>query len=763
LDNLPVDRTSFVDRQRQLAEIKRSANRWRLLTLTGTGGVGKTRLAVQAGRELAESFPDGVWLVELAPLCNGELLAETVAAALRVRESALQPAPSALTEFLRDKRLLLLLDNCEHVVPECAALVTKVLQGCQGVQILVTSRQALGVSGEWVREVPSLSDDSRAQSAAERSDVRLFADRAAAVSDFALTAQTTTAVAELCERLDGNPLAIELAAVLLRQLGLEQIVQRLEDPLSLLSSGPLGAPVRQQTLRALMTWSYNLCSAEEQQLWARVSVFAGGFDLQDAEEVCTERPGAADRAWVLEGVCGLVEKSIILAEPHGSTPRYRLLDTVRQYGQELLEESGQRRAWRQRHRDHYLGLAEGAAADWFGPDQQRWSLHLQSEQANLREALDFCCTEPDQAEAGLRIATALRVHWVTDTGYLREGRRWVDRLLAVHQQPTCARARGLWVSGWLALLQNDVTTARSRLMESRALATRHTDFTTLAYVTQLSGAVEEFTGNLEAAMPQLEEALNLHNAVNDRVGVAFTLSRLASVTLLLGQADRAAGFCERSIAMSIEFDEAWSRAHALWLLGMAVWLQGDPRRAAALEQESIRFKAPFDDLLGIAVAMEVLAWIAADSSYATRAATLLGALHRLWQTTGLSLLHYMRGFHEACVQKVQSTLGDDGYAAAFDKGCSFSLQQAIRYAAPRPRTVSAPEATAEPTPLTSRQTQVAELIAEGLTNRQIADRLAISPRTTEAHVEEMLTRLGFSSRAQIAAWITDRQGARHNG
>jgi predicted ATPase/DNA-binding CsgD family transcriptional regulator len=761
LDNLPADVTSFVGRRRQLAEIKRSLSRWRLLTLTGVGGVGKTRLAIQAGRELRRSFPDGVWLVELALLSNGELLPETVAAALRVRDPSLQPASSALAELLRDKRLLLILDNCEHLLSPCAALVRTLLHECPDVQILTTSRQPVGLYGERVHEVPSLLEDSRAHSPAERADVRLFTDRAASAAGFALTTQNTAMVVQLCEQLDGIPLAIELAAVQLRRLSLEEILQRLEDPFSLLSVRSGAVPERHQTLRTLLTWSYDLCSAEEQQLWARLSVFAGGFDLEAAEQVCAG-DGATDRTWVLHGLGSLVEKSIVICDQRVPATRYRMLDTVWRYGHEQLAASGQQDVWRRRHRDHYLWLAESAEREWFGPEQQNSSTRLQAEQANLRAALEFCCAEPGQAEQGLRIAAALRVRWVSDTGYLREGRRWLERLLDIHAEPTVARARGLWVSGWLALLQNDVATAQSRLADSRSLGTRHNDLTTLAYVTQLSGAAEEFTGNLNLALPLLEDALDRHHALSDRVGVAFTLSRLASATLLLGQPERAARYCEQSVAMSVEFEEDWSRAHALWLLGMAVWLQGDYPRAVALEQESIQRKAFFDDLLGIAVAMEVLAWIAADNDEGTRAATLLGALQMIWQTTGLSLLHYMHDFHDLCVHKTQRMLGPDAYANAFAKGNALSLKQAIRYASPRPGRATArgiPGLPPEPGGelLTGRQAEIAELIADGMTNRKIAERLVISPRTADAHVENILGRLGFTSRAQIAAWVADRQ------
>lgn len=765
LENLPADLTSFVDRRQQMTDIRRSLSTSRLLTLTGVGGVGKTRLALRAAAQLRRLFRDGVWLVDLAPLGDEELLASTVAAELGVPDHSTHQATALLTEFLSDKQLLLILDNCEHLLKACAELATDVLRTCHDVRILTTSRQPLGVYGEQVMEVPSLTDSKRsAQPMLDRPDVTLFAERASALSDFTLTPENAATVAELCDRLDGLPLAIELAAVRIRGLTVEQILQRLTDRFELLSTGTRGAPARQQTLRALMDWSYDLCSPEEQRLWARVSVFAGGFDLEAVEDVCAEEGGLLTRGWIVDGLTKLVDKSILIrTEPDGRV-RYRVLETVRQYGHDLLARSGEQRWVRRRHCDYYMRMAERAEAEWFGPHQQAWSWWLRTEQANMRAAMDFCYAEPDRAETGLRIASALRVYWLTGTGSINEGRRWLERLLETHPDQTTVRAKALSVYAWLALLQNDVAGAMPSLTAGRALAERLGDEMTLAYVTQLSGAAEEIQGNLAAARPLLEDAVVRHRSLGDRMGVTFALGRLARVTLAMGELDRAVRLCEQSVALSAEHEEDWSRAHALWIMGMALWQRGDYQRAATLERESIRLKGIFHDLLGIAVAMETLAGIATDCDQPERAAFLLGALDGHWRSTKLALPDYMNRYHDRNVQKTEDALGSATYAKAWQEGAAWSLDDAIDFAsrqqAAQPTgSATVPAPREESTPLTRRQTEIAELIAQGLSNREIANRLVISQRTAETHVENILTKMGFTSRAQIAAWVAERETA----
>jgi predicted ATPase len=430
LGNLPVDVTSFVGRRRELSEARRLLGGARLLTLAGAGGVGKTRLALRLAAEVRRTFPDGVWLADLAPLQGGELVAPTVMAALGLVDHSMRLPVDTLVEYVAGKRLLLVLDNCEHVLDWCAVLAARLLSETAGLRILATSRQLLSVEGEQVLEVPPLSVPhpdrlSAAGSLIEYEAVRLFAERAAAVvPGFAVTAGNGAVVARLCQELDGIPLAIELAAVRLRVLSAEQILERLDDRYRLLTGGSRTALPRHQTLRAAIEWSYDHCSPSEQILWVRLSVFSGGFDLETAEEVCAGEDIAQQD--VFELVTGLVDKSILAREEHGSRVRYRLLETIRQYGQLRLTESGQEESLRRRHRDYYHQLALRADAAVMSPRQTQWLLHLRPDLPNIRVALELCLTEPGQAQAGLQIASALQYYWLF-YGLLREARQWLAR------------------------------------------------------------------------------------------------------------------------------------------------------------------------------------------------------------------------------------------------------------------------------------------------------------------------------------------------
>jgi predicted ATPase len=411
LGNLPVDVTSFVGRRRELPEARRLLGDGRLLTLAGAGGVGKTRLALRLAAEVRRTFPDGVWLADLAPLQDGKLVPQTVIAALGLQDHSTRPPVDTLLAYLAGKQLLLVLDNCEHLPDACAVLATKLLSKTEGLRILATSRQLLNVQGERVLEVPPLSVPdhdwlSAGVSLIECEAVRLFAERAATVvPGFAVTGGNGAVVARLCQGLDGIPLAIELAAVRLRALSAEQILERLDDRYRLLTGGSQTGRECHQTLRAAIDWSYGLCSAQEQILWGRLSVFSGGFDLEAVEHICADEDIAQDD--VCDLVTGLVGKSIVAREEHGSRVRYRLLETIRQYGRTRLIESGQEKPLRRRHRDYYHSLALRADAAVMSSGQTEWLQRLRPDLPNIRVALDFCLTEPGQAQAGLQIAGAL--------------------------------------------------------------------------------------------------------------------------------------------------------------------------------------------------------------------------------------------------------------------------------------------------------------------------------------------------------------------
>src|SRR5579884_1260938 len=492
--NLPVQLTSFIGREKEMEEIKRLLSTAHLLTLTGSGGCGKTRLALQVAADRVEEYADGVWLVELAAIADLGLVPQTVAVALGVSEEPNRPLGETLANYLRPKSLLLVLDNCEHLLTACAQLADTLLRTCPKVRILASSREGLGLLGEALYHVPSLSlpDEKRLPTLEQLSQyeaVRLFVERAVlSRPDFAVTAQNAASVVQICSRLDGIPLAIELAAARARALAVEQLAQRLDDRFRLLTGGSRTALPRQQTLRATIDWSYDLLSQAERTLLRRLSVFLGGWTLEAAEAVCADASHAPPRAAamgagehaaapleagsrenaggpvaaeaVLDLLSRLVDKSLVLVEESAEAEaRYRLLETVRQYSRDRLMESEEARDLRCRHRDWFLTLAEGAERRLRGPDQVAWLNRLAQEHDNLRMALEWCRAEEDAgAEAGLRLAGALWRFWRV-RGYLSEGRERLEAALAQASasERTAQRAKALYGLAALAWGQGDYT------------------------------------------------------------------------------------------------------------------------------------------------------------------------------------------------------------------------------------------------------------------------------------------------------------------
>lgn len=430
----------------------------RLVTLTGTGGVGKTRLALQTARELADSFADGVWLAELGLVRDPQLLAATVAESLRIADQTTRPLSDVVVEHLAGEReLLLILDGGEHMVDECAALCAAVLDAAPGVRLLVTSRRPLGLAREHAITVQPLPRDE---------SLALFADRAAAADPrFTVTQNNEAEVARLCQRLDGLPLAIELAAARLRTLSAGQIADRLDDRFRLLADGDgTTALPRHQTMRTTIGWSHELCEPRERLMWARLSVFGGDFSLDTARQVCADEqlPGHL----VASCVRGLVSRSVLDEEITPAGPRFRMLDTVRDYGAEWLTRMDETARLGIRHRDFYLRFAKAGECEWFGAGQERTFRRTQAEQANLRRALEFCQSTPGQARAGLDLAATLWFYWV-GCGHLAEGRQWLDRALAQATEPSRPRVKALWVNGYIADLQGDYTAAVGMLEECK--------------------------------------------------------------------------------------------------------------------------------------------------------------------------------------------------------------------------------------------------------------------------------------------------------
>ncbi|RXS66634.1 ATP-binding protein [Streptomyces sioyaensis] len=750
---LPAEVTRFIGRRREMSQARALMSRGRLVTLTGPGGIGKTRLALRVAAEVRRSFPGGVWLVELAALEDGEQLAQTVAARLRLGNEAIRDPLATLVDHVADQRLLLVLDNCEHVLDDCAALVGTVLRAAPDVQVLTTSRQMLGVGGECVFPVPPmvLSGDGAPPELCEA--VALFADRAAAVRpDFELTVSKAAVVDEICRRLDGVPLAIELAAAQLRALSAEEILSRLDDRFRMLTAGSRAALPRQRTLRAAIDWSHDLCTSQERLLWSRLSVFSGGFDLDAVDQVCSGT--GIERGQVLGVLVGLVDKSVLACEERGSRMRYWLLDTLRQYGREQLAASGEEHALRERHRDYYRTVAEQAEAEWFGPDQMGWFTRLRMEHHNFRSALEFCADEPGAADTALGLAASMWIHRL-GFGSFNEGRQWLGRALARDEEPSPVRVKALFVDGLLAVLQGDIDAAQARVEHCRALLPALGDDPDLSRATvTLDGLVALFQGDFPRAVSLLEDALARHQAADDAGNAAVTSFMLATACVNLDD-PAATVHAERCLALCEAHGAQWSRTHALWVLGLDHFRCGRHRRAGTLIRHALRDKPLSYDQWGVAQCLEVLGWCAAAAGLGERAATLVGAAEATWEVAGSALtgLGHLQAGHEQCTSALRAELGDAAFAAAVRAGKQLTLEQSVAYAWEESGTPGPPPAPQEaPVQLTRRERQVAELVAEGRTNKEIAAKLTISRRTAEGHVEHILTKLGFTSRAQIAAW-----------
>ena len=763
--NLPLELSSFVGRRREVAAARKSLASARLLTLTGPGGVGKTQLALRTARQVRRAFADGVWLVELAAVRDPELLVHAVADALGLRDHSVRAPLAAVVEHLEDKQLLLVVDNCEHLLDACAVVVAKLLSAAGRLRVLATSRQSLRVEGEHILRVdplPAPDPERLDRTVRDYEAVRLFAERAAvAVAGFEVTADNQAAVAAICHRLDGMPLAIELAAARLQTLSPDQLLRRLEDRFPLLVAGSHAALPRHRTLRAAIDWSFELCEPEERTLWARASVFVGGFDLDAAEAICAG--GAIEPGRMFDAVAGLVDKSILTKQDHRRRARYQMLDTLHQYGRDRLRETGEEAELRRRHRDYYLALAERSETEWFGPDQVEIAERTRREHANLRVALEFCLSTPGETRAGLRLAAALYFYW-DGCGALVEGRRWLDRALALDSAPTAARAKALWTSAHIAIGLGAYPSAARMADQCRALALRLGDASLLAYAVRVLGIAAVMTGDHPRGVTLFEEALAGFDALGElNCTVLLCHQELAFTLVSQGEFARAVALCRSSIATCERHGEQWVRTYALYVLGYAEWSLGELDRATAHAREALRLKTVFHDLAGVAQVVDLLGWIAAAGD-SPRAATLLGAVQRIWESLGGQARFGAQswiGPAQACERQARRALGDRAFDAAFARGTGLGLDEAVAYAlGEKPQPAKALAAgNAEP-PLTRRERQVAELVTQGLTNKQIADQLVIAQRTAEGHVERILAKLGLHNRTRLAAWMAEQRETR---
>ena len=750
---LPLELTSFVDRRTELAEASNLLSTSRLVTLTGIGGVGKTRLALRAAAKAQRNFSDGVTLVELAELLDDSLVAGVVAAALGLRDQSARQSREALVEFLAPREVLLVLDNCEQVVAAAAKLAETLLRACPRLRVLATSREPLGIGGETALLIPPLPvpDPDHLPKGLPRNDaVTLFAERGAAVvPGFKLTEENKVTIARICQRLDGLPLPIELASARLRAMTPDQILQRLTDRYLLLTRGSRDAPSRQQTLRMCIDWSYDLCTPAEQRMWAQLSVFAGSFELEAAEQVC-EGDDVDD---LLDTVTFLVDKSILTREESGSVVRFRMLETVRAYGWEKAQESGDYTELRRRHRDWCERLAVQAETEWISSRQLALIARLGREQPNIREALDFCVS--DSSTTGLRIAAALFPFWLS-RGLFGEGRRWLDRVLARKTgQLTVDRAKALFAASYLGGLQGDLTVSATYVAEGRALADQTAEPMPRTYIDLAEGFLALFEGNLSDARSHFENAVEVYAARGDHLFQVISLGILGATHTLRNDMEKAIECHERVLAITEPRGESMYRSYTLWALAVAVWQQGDRTRAVLLLTQALKLDQMVNDRLIASMCLQALAWIAVDEQNAQRAVMLTGAAEALSRSIGSPTVIFpgLLMHQDACERQARRAMSDRAFAAAHRKGAALGFDAAIAYALDEHPSQTAASAAHLSNAPTKRERQVADLIAEGLTNKEIAARLVISPRTAQGHVEHLLSKLGFTSRAQIAAWV----------
>jgi predicted ATPase/DNA-binding CsgD family transcriptional regulator len=806
VSNLPLEVSSFVGRETDLSRLVDLLTQTRLLTLTGPGGIGKTRLAMRLADRVLRRYVDGVHVVELAPLGESGLVVSAVAARLGVYEQAGVILLDTVIQALRSQQLLLVLDNCEHVVGACANLAHALLRACVGLRVLATSREPLVVEGETVWRVQALTIPQRHEdlSVADLREIdapRLFIERASAAEpSLELTARSAAAVVEICERLDGIPLAIELAAARVNVLSPEEIAERLEDRLQLLTGGSRTAAPRHQTLRAAMDWSYALLPPQEQLLFDRLSVFSGSWTLGAAEAVCADDELETDS--VLELLAQLVRKSLVVVDEQGAGTRYRLLETLRQFGLEHLRASRAESTLRARHCDRFLAIAERSWPTRLVHRELREGLaRVEWEEENLRSALAWSQQEPNSAERNLRLVGVMYRYWWRH-GNFTEGREWLAAALArgagtaldAPLQLKLARARALNGAGVLARAQTAYSEAQALFEESLALFTDIGDRWGIANALHNLGHLAFFQNDDDRAVAFEEQSLAQWRSVGDPWGICLPLGILAAIAAQRGDYERARALVEESLALARDRSDTWTIASRLGLLGVLVCEQGEAEHATRLLVESLAPQQAAGERTGYAWTLNLLGWVSRDqgdtalaesrfkdslalfrqmgntggvagcldglagllaATDAERATNVLATAHRLHETTRHLWSHeeQTRVLRDRAL--VAARLGDEAFARAWAAGQALPLELAIELAQTPghpPVEGARQEEVGDHSPLTRRESDVASLVGHGLTNRQIAEHLVVSERTVATHIGHILEKLDFSSRLQVGLW-----------
>jgi predicted ATPase/DNA-binding CsgD family transcriptional regulator len=751
--NLPAEATSFVGRRHELDDLRKKLAGARLVTLVGPGGVGKTRLAVRAAADLGRGFPDGTWLVELAELHDPALVGNAVLAALGLRDQSGTDAAALLRTYLEGKELLLVLDNCEHLLEAAARLAGAVLATAPGVRVIATSREPLSVAGEHLLPVPPLLLPSPRDPLArvgQNEAVLLFVARAAAATGaFTLTAENQEAVVDLCRRLDGLPLAIELAAVRTRALTIEQIRDRLGDRFALLTGGSRAALPRHRTLRTAIEWSHDLLEPAEQALLRRLAVFAGRFALDDVAAVCL--PDADP----LDLLSSLLDKSLLVREDVDGAAWYRLHETMREYARLRLQQEGEEAALDRRCAEYYTARAQRFAAEG-RLHLLEWLIWAELEIDNLRAVLRRSIDAQDLPTAAA-LSTGLLWFWITRA--TSEGVRWLDEVLAL-AGPRVLPPWTPFLRGFLAVLQNDPSAAAPALDRAASTARTAGDRSALSQSLAMASIAAGMAGDRPRAAALLAEA-RAAGAAPDDVGAELMLQQAAALDGLVGgtEADAVRVAAARGAALSRSIGDLYSLGMMLLNQGLAALAAGHLREAERYCAEGLGVARRLDDRVAQCYLLGALACVTAGTGEPRSAARLLGATEALRAETGATIHAGLAPALERATAAAIGALGRSRFASEFRAGQELGRDEAARLALREAAPADFPAARqADAGVLGRRETEVARLVADGLSNRAIGTRLFISERTVESHVRNILTKLGFTSRAQIAAWMagTDR-------
>ncbi|WP_267616488.1 ATP-binding protein [Gordonia bronchialis] len=750
---IPQPATSFVGRRSELRELRRLLGEHRLVSVVGPGGMGKTRLALRAADEFRRAFPDGVRFVEFASVRSETMLAQSLCdvLALENRDSHDLSAQDAVIEYLRHRRMLLILDNCEHVVDGAAELVARLLGQTSGLRILVTSREYLAIPGEYVFHLASLPTDDEADSGA----MELFSRRAEAVlSGFGLDDTNRAAVRRICQRLDGLPLAIELACTRLAVLSVDDLADMLDRRLSLLSVNSRDRTPRHRSLQATIDWSYELCSETEQVLWSRVSVFADGFDLSMVTAVCAD--DILPENEIVDAVSALVAKSVLLRESGDKHVRFRMLESIREYGWGKMT-SAQRRQMNARLLDWSASVIIDCAAHWYGPDQLTKSARVQVNRGNIRAALHSALADPEngQGKVAAEALGAGRFLWASGIS-VREHRLWLTQALDLPDVPRAVKGRILGVLALVQTLQGDRDSAAFTLQRAAVISEHEHDVVTQAFVVHTMGLRDFFAGDFDTARAHLDSAEQVYREHGCGADLLATLAVHRGMLLSsLLQVEEARKVFTSVYTATREVHEQWYHSYATYGLGLVELLSGNAERAVEYADDALRQHQGFGDTVGTTLMSDLLGWALAEQGAGVRAVVVLGAASSMWGTFGQQLYgsDHWNALRGKAVEMLHHQVDDATFDEAWNRGRSMSTAELYDYVFGASADPDTPRNEDDVQLLSPREREVAALVAAGLTNRQIAEKLVLSTRTVEGHVEHILTKLCLQRRTDVAEAI----------